>query len=182
MKFLLIISLIALPNILTEKVTFNLVSTTYSAEIAATTGEIKIKAKTGSASTAGTVKVAGGLTLTKTGGSAIELTCDAKQITTAGVELTCNPAAKIEAADGNVYTLAVVTPSNTNFVRSESGDSTLEFEVGTDKTLSYKAANNNNNGNSNSNSNSNNTNDDNDDDNGKYIKMSLLTFILFLFF
>ena len=182
MKFLLIISLIALPNILTEKVTFNLVSTTYSAEIAATTGEIKINAKTGSADTAGTVKVEGGLTLTKTGGTAIALTCDAKAITVAGVELTCNPAAKIEAAEGNVYTLAVVTPSNTNFVRPESGDSTLEFEVGTDKTLSYKAANNNNNGNSNSNSNSNNTNDDNDDDNGKYIKMSLLTFILFLFF
>ena len=44
MKFLLIISLITLPNILTDKVTFELASTTYSAEIA-TTGEINIKPK-----------------------------------------------------------------------------------------------------------------------------------------
>ena len=167
MKFVLIISLIALPNILTETVTFTLASATYSAEIAATTGEIKIKAKTGTAPTAGTVKVEGGLTLTKTGGSAIALTCDAKAITVAGVELTCNPAAKIEAADGNVYTLAVVTPSNTNFVRAHSDDASLQFEVGTDKTLTYKAANGDGDGNKN---------------NGKYIKMSLLTFILFLFF
>ena len=167
MKFVLIISLIALPNILTETVTFTLASATYSAEIAATTGEIKIKAKTGTAPTAGTVKVEGGLTLTKTGGSAIALTCDAKAITVAGVELTCNPAAKIEAADGNVYTLAVVTPSTSNFVRASTDDASLQFEVGTDKTLTYKAANGDGDGNKN---------------NGKYIKMSLLTFILFLFF
>ena len=167
MKFLLVISLIALPNILTETVTFTLASATYSAEIAATTGEIKIKAKTGTAPTAGTVKVEGGLTLTKTGGTAIALTCDAKAITVAGVELTCNPAAKIEAAEGNVYTLAVVTPSASNFVRPEAGDASLEFAVGTDKTLTYKAANGDGDGNKN---------------NGKYIKMSLLTFILFLFF
>ena len=167
MKFVLIISLIALPNILTETVTFTLASATYSAEIAATTGEIKIKAKTGTAPTAGTVKVEGGLTLTKDGGTAIELTCDAKTITVAGVELTCNPAAKIEAAEGNVYTLAVVTPSTSNFVRAHSDDASLQFEVGTDKTLTYKAANGDGDGNKN---------------NGKYIKMSLITFILFLFF
>ena len=175
MKFLLVISLIALPNILTETVTFNLASTTYSAEIAATTGEIKIKAKTGSAATGGTVKVVGGLTLTKTGGTAIALTCDAKAITTAGVELTCNPAAKIEAAEGNVYTLAVVTATVDNFVRQSSADASLQFEVGSDKTLTYQAAKGDGDGNT--------TGDDNGNkNNGKYIKMSLITFILFLFF
>ena len=59
-------------------ITFNLVSPTYSAEIA-TTGTIKIKA-TSTANTKGTVAVAGGLTLTKTGGTAITLTCTGVQI------------------------------------------------------------------------------------------------------
>ena len=180
MKFLLIISLIALPNILTDTVTFNLASTTYSAEIAASTGEIKINAKTGTADTAGTVKVEGGLTLTKTGGTAIALTCDAKKITTTGVELTCNPASKIEAAEGNVYTLAVVTATDENFVRTEDGDASLEFAVGTDKTLTYQAAAE---GDGDGDGDGNTTGDDNGNkNNGKYIKMSLLTFILFLFF
>ena len=178
MKFLLVISLIALSNILTETVTFTLASTTYSAEIAATTGEIKIKAKTGTDPTAGTVKVEGGLTLTKEGGTAIALTCDAKAITVAGVELTCNPASKIEAAKGNVYTLAVVTPSTSNFVRANAGDAELQFAVGTDKTLTYQAA-----ANGDGDGDGNTTGDgDGNKNNGKYIKMSLLTFILFLFF
>lgn len=182
MKFLLIISLIALPNILTDTVTFNLASTTYSAEIAASTGEIKINAKTGSADTAGTVKVVGGLTLTKTGGDAIALTCDAKTITTAGVELTCNPAAKIEAAEGNVYTLAVVSATAENFVRTEDGDDSLEFAVGTDKTLTYTAAAEGD-GDGDGDGDGNTTGDgDGNKNNGKYIKMSLITFILFLFF
>jgi hypothetical protein len=59
-------------------ITFNLVSPTYSAEIA-TTGTIKIKA-TSTTNTKGTVAVAGGLTLTKTGGTAITLTCTGVQI------------------------------------------------------------------------------------------------------
>ena len=59
-------------------ITFNLVSPTYSAEIA-TTGTIKIKA-TSTTNTIGTVAVAGGLTLTKTGGTAITLTCTGVQI------------------------------------------------------------------------------------------------------
>ena len=113
-------------------ITFNLVSPTYSAEIA-TTGTIKIKA-TSTTNTIGTVAVAGGLTLTKTGGTAITLTTGV-QIKTTGSELSCNPSSKIEAAAGNVYTLGIITNDANKFTHAD--DDNLVFALGTSKTLTY---------------------------------------------
>ena len=118
-------------------ITFNLVSPTYSAEIA-TTGTIKIKA-TSTANTKGTVAVAGGLTLTKTGGTAITLTCTGVQIKTTGSELSCNPSSKIEAAAGNVYTLGIITNDANKFTHAD--DDNLVFALGTIKTLTYSTEN-----------------------------------------
>ena len=117
-------------------ITFNLVSPTYSAEIA-TTGTIKIKA-TSTANTKGTVAVAGGLTLTKTGGTAITLTTGV-QIKTTGSELSCNPSSKIEAAAGNVYTLGIITNDANKFTHAD--DDNLVFALGTIKTLTYSTEN-----------------------------------------
>ena len=114
-------------------ITFNLVSPTYSAEIA-TTGTIKIKA-TSTTNTKGTVAVAGGLTLTKTGGTAITLSCTGVQIKTTGSELSCNPSSKIEAAAGNVYTLGIITNDANKFTHAD--DDNLVFALGTSKTLTY---------------------------------------------
>lgn len=118
----------------TNTITFNLVSLTYNSEIAATTGEIKIKA-TSTANTVGTVSVVGGLTLTKTGGNPISLNCAAAQIKTSGTELTCNPSAKIEAASGNVYNLAVLSDDTSKF--THDSDANLSFALGNSKTLTY---------------------------------------------
>ena len=118
-------------------ITFNLVSPTYSAEIA-TTGTIKIKA-TSTTNTIGTVAVAGGLTLTKTGGTAITLTCTGVQIKTTGSELSCNPSSKIEAAAGNVYTLGIITNDANKFTHAD--DDNLVFALGTIKTLTYSTEN-----------------------------------------
>ena len=118
-------------------ITFNLASPTYSAEIA-TTGTIKIKA-TSTTNTIGTVAVAGGLTLTKTGGTAITLTCTGVQIKTTGSELSCNPSSKIEAAAGNVYTLGIITNDATKFTHAD--DANLVFALGTSKTLTYSTEN-----------------------------------------
>jgi len=118
-------------------ITFNLVSPTYSAEIA-TTGTIKIKA-TSTTNTEGTVAVAGGLTLTKTGGTAITLTCTGVQIKTTGSELSCNPSSKIEAAAGNVYTLGIITNDANKFTHAD--DDNLVFALGTSKTLTYSTEN-----------------------------------------
>jgi hypothetical protein len=118
-------------------ITFNLVSPTYSAEIA-TTGTIKIKA-TSTTNTTGTVAVAGGLTLTKTGGTAITLTCTGVQIKTTGSELSCNPSSKIEAVAGNVYTLGIITNDAIKF--THAGDANLVFALGTSKTLTYSTEN-----------------------------------------
>jgi hypothetical protein len=117
----------------TNTITFNLVSLTYNSEIAATTGEIKIKA-TSTANTEGTVTVVGGLTLTKTGGNPISLNCAAAQIKTSGTELTCNPSAKIEAASGNVYNLAVLSDAS-KF--THESDANLSFALGNSKTFTY---------------------------------------------
>jgi len=117
----------------TNTITFNLVSLTYNSEIAATTGEIKIKA-TSTANTVGTVSVVGGLTLTKTGGNPISLNCAAAQIKTSGTELTCNPSAKIEAASGNVYNLAVLSDAS-KF--THESDANLSFALGNSKTFTY---------------------------------------------
>ena len=118
-------------------ITFNLVSPTYSAEIA-TTGTIKIKA-TSTTNTIGTVAVTGELTLTKTGGTAITLTCTGVQIKTTGSELSCNPSSKIEAAAGNVYTLGIITNDATKFTHAD--DANLVFALGTSKTLTYSTEN-----------------------------------------
>ena len=125
------------PPVGDNTITFNLVSPTYSAEIA-TTGTIKIKA-TSTANTKGTVAVAGGLTLTKTGGTAITLTCTGVQIKTTGSELSCNPSSKIEAAAGNVYTLGIITNDATKFTHAD--DANLVFALGTSKTLTYSTEN-----------------------------------------
>ena len=117
----------------TNTITFNLVSLTYNSEIAATTGEIKIKA-TSTANTVGTVTIVGGLTLTKTGGNPISLNCAAAQIKTSGTELTCNPSAKIEAASGNVYNLAVLSDAS-KF--THESDANLSFALGNSKTFTY---------------------------------------------
>ena len=117
----------------TNTITFNLVSLTYNSEIAATTGEIKIKA-TSTTNTVGTVSVVGGLTLTKTGGNPISLNCAAAQIKTSGTELTCNPSAKIEAASGNVYNLAVLSDAS-KF--THESDANLSFALGNSKTFTY---------------------------------------------
>ena len=117
-------------------ITFNLVSPTYSAEIA-TTGTIKIKA-TSTTNTIGTVAVAVGLTLTKTGGTAITLTTGV-QIKTTGSELSCNPSSKIEAAAGNVYTLGIITNDANKFTHAD--DDNLVFALGTIKTLTYSTEN-----------------------------------------
>ena len=117
----------------TNTITFNLVSLTYNSEIAATTGEIKIKA-TSTTNTVGTVTVVGGLTLTKTGGNPISLNCAAAQIKTSGTELTCNPSAKIEAASGNVYNLAVLSDAS-KF--THESDANLSFALGNSKTFTY---------------------------------------------
>ena len=147
-------------------ITFNLVSPTYSAEIA-TTGTIKIKA-TSTTNTIGTVAVAVGLTLTKTGGTAITLTTGV-QIKTTGSELSCNPSSKIEAAAGNVYTLGIITNDANKFTHAD--DDNLVFALGTIKTLTYSTENPNSSKNPNSGSSS-----------AFSLKFSMISLLLFFLF
>ena len=149
-------------------ITFNLVSPTYSAEIA-TTGTIKIKA-TSTTNTIGTVAVAGGLTLTKTGGTAITLTCTGVQIKTTGSELSCNPSSKIEAAAGNVYTLGIITNDANKFTHAD--DDNLVFALGTSKTLTYSTEN----------PNPSSENPNSDSSSAFSLKFSMISLLLFFLF
>ena len=149
-------------------ITFNLVSPTYSAEIA-TTGTIKIKA-TSTTNTIGTVAVTGELTLTKTGGTAITLTCTGVQIKTTGSELSCNPSSKIEAAAGNVYTLGIITNDATKFTHAD--DANLVFALGTSKTLTYSTEN----------PNPSSENPNSDSSSAFSLKFSMISLLLFFLF